>query len=711
MKKLTLTFSLVLSLFTFANAQNIVVHSQGENMYYSDIDDVDSIKLVNNFSNFYLSDDSNVDIPISIIDSLTFSNDTPDLGEKIYIIYNDDNVTIINPYSDQGITISANNADVTVSAASGITNVEYNILGTSTNGSLNLDSDQNVILVLNDLDLTSTTTAPFNLTGGITAMVSLTDGTENLLADVSTNPENASFLSDGSLSFAGEGTLSVFGNKKHAIASDGSITVEEGTINVPMASGDAFHTEGFMMNSGVLNIESTSGDGIDAGVGAITIHDGTIYFESANDDVKAIKTDGVITVNDGDFALTLTGAQSKGFSNKSDMIFNGGTFDIYLSGATVLEESGSGYDPSYSTAIKSDATITVSGGTFEIELASTSGGGKGFSADGNLTFNDGVVTIETNGAGATYTNESGVIDSYTASCIKVDGNLEILAGTFNLTSTGIGGKGISADGTLTIGNSGGANDDLELNVTTSGNRFYVSGSGQNADYANPKAVKSEGNLTVESGTLNISCTQSQEGGEGLESKTILTINGGLIEIETFDDAINASNAIVINGGTTYAHARGNDGIDSNGTLTINGGFTIANGARMPEAGFDCDNNTFKITGGILIGTGGGTSNPTTSVTTQHVVKFNTTASNHIRIATSSGTEILAFKVPAYTSGGGQNSVVFLFSDEDLANGNYTLQRGGSISGGTEFHGYISGGSYSGGTTTNFNINSIMTTIN
>lgn len=34
-------------------------------------------------------------------------------------------------------------------------------------------------------------------------------------------------------------------------------------------------------------------------------------------------------------------------------------------------------------------------------------------------------------------------------------------------------------------------------------------------------------------------------------------------------------------------------------------FTVSNGARSPEEGFDCD-NTFKITGGTIIGTGGAT---------------------------------------------------------------------------------------------------------
>lgn len=73
----------------------------------------------------------------------------------------------------------------------------------------------------------------------------------------------------------------------------------------------------------------------------------------------------------------------------------------------------------------------------------------------------------------------------------------------------------------------------------------------------------------------------------------------------YDDCMNASNSIVINGGSIYCYSSGNDGIDSNGTLTITGGVVIASGTTSPEDGFDCDQNTFKITGGIVLGIGGG----------------------------------------------------------------------------------------------------------
>lgn len=62
-----------------------------------------------------------------------------------------------------------------------------------------------------------------------------------------------------------------------------------------------------------------------------------------------------------------------------------------------------------------------------------------------------------------------------------------------------------------------------------------------------------------------------EGSEGIESKSVLTVNEGTVAALCYDDCMNASNSIVLNGGNIYCYSSGNDGIDSNGTLTITGG--------------------------------------------------------------------------------------------------------------------------------------------
>jgi hypothetical protein len=292
----------------------------------------------------------------------------------------------------------------------------------------------------------------------------------------------------------------------------------------------------------------------------------------------------------------------------------------------------------------------------------------------------------------------------------------LLGGNIICSSSGTGGKGVNADGTITIGNQGANNADLVLTVSTSGERFLVSGSsgggqggrpggggfGDNgSDYANPKAVKCEGNMVINSGTVAISCTQKQDGGEGLESKGTLTINGGNIDIRTYDDCVNAATAIVINGGNIFCAASGNDAIDSNGPLTINGGLTIANGVRGDGESFDAERN-FQVNGGIIVGTQG-SSAMTTPSGTQRSVRFSGAAGSAIGIKNAAGEMLLLFNIPVIVGATTGATLTITFSDPRLVSGSYTLLSGGNISGGTTMNGYNSGGTYSGGTSKGFSL--------
>ena len=178
------------------------------------------------------------------------------------------------------------------------------------------------------------------------------------------------------------------------------------------------------------------------------------------------------------------------------------------------------------------------------------------------------------------------------------------------------------------------------------------GPGDNQKYANPKVIKAVGNLTVNNGTLTL--TSTQDGGEALESKAVLTINGGTVKCSTVDDCINAKTSLVINGGQVYCNASNNDAIDSNGTMTITGGIVIALGALAPEEGLDCDNNAFTITGGTVVGIGSGNSTVTTKGSNQTFVTLNQTLAQGASLSyTTNGGGHFKFTNPrAYTGGGG-----------------------------------------------------------
>jgi hypothetical protein len=154
-------------------------------------------------------------------------------------------------------------------------------------------------------------------------------------------------------------------------------------------------------------------------------------------------------------------------------------------------------------------------------------------------------------------------------------------------------------------------------------------------------------------------------------------------------------------------------------MELNGGFLISNGAASPEEGFDCDNNQFKITGGTIIGTGGGTSTPTSSVCTQPTLRINTQSGYAIQILKSDGTVVCTYQCPTISGGGGWpgpgggSGLVMLFSDPKLQTGQtYTVKYNGTISGGTNTNGYYNGNvNYSGGNQTTVSVNSMYTTVN
>ena len=118
---------------------------------------------------------------------------------------------------------------------------------------------------------------------------------------------------------------------------------------------------------------------------------------------------------------------------------------------------------------------------------------------------------------------------------------------------------------------------------------------------------------------------------------------------------------------------------------------------------------FKITGGTLVGLGGSSSSPTTSVCTQPTIWYSgsCTTNNIINISTSTGATVCSFVVPRTL-----NQMSFLYSSADLyTNNSYIINTGGKISGGESFHGLYSGETYSGGTQAySFTINSMLTKV-
>lgn len=406
-----------------------------------------------------------------------------------------------------------------------------------------------------------------------------------------------------------------------------------------------------------------------------TLTDGTTYNTVDGEDMKACFFSEGQLLFSGSGSLSVTGQYKHGICSDDYVFFRPGV------NITVKATAGNG--------IKSNDAVIINGGVLNIETTATAS--KGISTDGYMEVNGGRTTIITSGGGELDDN-----DVSACAGVKTDSTFLMTAGQLLLKSTGAGGKGISTDQALKV--SGG-----DIRVITTGKQ-YVYG---NLD-TSPKGIKSDADLTISGGTVKVRTTGG-EGSEGIESKANMLISGGTVEVSAYDDALNASTSITISGGSIYAYSSGNDGIDSNGTLTLSGGTVVCAGTQTPEGGFDCDQNTFTITGGTIIGIGGDSSTPTTSACTQPVIlyKGSGTAGTYTSLLNSDGTPLLTYKVPTT-----YNQMTMLISSADLSKGSsYTLSTGGQISGGTSFHGLTTGGTWTSGTSSeSVSLSSMVTSV-
>ena len=347
-------------------------------------------------------------------------------------------------------------------------------------------------------------------------------------------------------------------------------------------------------------------------------------------------------------------------------------------------------------------TITIAGGDLFITNI-TATAAKGLKAEGDFVMTGGTVTIKTSAPGDW---DSSKLKTKASACISADGEVKISGGELNLTATSGGAKGITCDGdfsfndgTLKIVTSGGVlayvNNALNQNYTGNTDRL-------NSDYkSSPKGVKADGAVNISGGNIDI--VTSGNGGEGIESKSTLTVSDGYVKVRAKDDAINSSSHMYIKGGTVDVISTGNDGLDSNGDIYIQGGLVMAFGASAPECGLDANSEegyTVYFTGGYILAAGGGNSVPTKTGSTQPFVSVSATvtASSEVSIGTASST-IYTFTTPddltSVNLGGGnggrpggpggmgQGNSSLLISVPGLTNGSsYTIKSGSTSSTGT-----------------------------
>ncbi|MBO7592372.1 MAG: carbohydrate-binding domain-containing protein, partial [Bacteroidaceae bacterium] len=351
-------------------------------------------------------------------DSITFTK--PALPIVVEVVYNGTEATVTIPKCmKDSVTctrVNGSNSYVFLEYKGSSDEIIYDVKGSSDNGSLIIKSDYKMQVNLNNVSLTSTCGEALRFKCGKRIALVMADGSVNTFMDskdkgVTPDPldsHKACIYTKGHLELSGAGTLNVTGNYNHALAAKEYLKVKKSVkaINILGAAGDAIHVgEYFTMNGGKLTIgEGTKGDGVQ------------VEYKTDDD-----------------------GARVKDEENTGEIIINDGTLDITM----VASED--------TKCMKADGNVTINGGT--LLLHAMANGSRGIQSDGTLTIAqaEGVTTdITIDAAGGKCTLSSDKEDPDKCMGINVEGDINMSAGTLNITASGASANGLKCDRNLTV---------------------------------------------------------------------------------------------------------------------------------------------------------------------------------------------------------------------------------------------------------------------
>ena len=412
-----------------------------------------------------------------------------DFSQSITVTWNGESAVIENN-SSLAASASAGNVVIGEKDAEG-QKVKITLKGKSSNGSLTIyngyknseedNTRKRVFLSLAGVELTSAGRPAINIQSAKTVYIKTEPSTSNVLGDspeYTSIPEGedakACLFSEAQLAFSGEGTLTVKGNYKHAIASDDYIDILGGTITVTDAK-----EHGIKANDNIF------------------VQGGNINVNTSGTAGKALNSDGNIVILSGNLVLKTSG---------------GGMYDT-------TEK-----DTSAASCIKADLNVGIGGNTV-VSCTSSGAGGKGINC-ANLIASGGSVTVKTSGAAYTYSSSH----SY-PKAIKASNDIKIKGGIFEVSTTGNKAEGMEAKGNIVIDegkiaitakddavNAGGT-------ITQNGGYLYAYSTGNDGIDSNYKGT---GAICINGGVMMGHSTNSPEEGLDADAANRISIKGGVV---------------------------------------------------------------------------------------------------------------------------------------------------------------------------------------
>lgn len=441
---------------------------------------------------------------------------TVNFDRTISINWNGDSASVSG---DENGIVSISGGHVTVSNTDSLEVIRYQLSGSSSDGSFKLYSSRKQALVLQNLELSSKSGAAINNQSKKRTFVvlegssSLADGQVNSSGDykdaMSSEDCKAAFFSEGQLVFSGSGSLSVTATGKAGITSDdylrfmGSQSVSvSSTAGHALRGKDAIRIDGgnISASSSAAGKKGLSSDGtvtINGGTIDVKVSGGTISEQvTANGQTTTeytgacgVKADSTFCITGGVLTIVSTGQGGKGISGDKDAQFKGGSVSVTVSGSNL------------SAGTKADAEAAAwgpgghggpggGGGGMPGGESSNLKSAKGIKFDGDITISGGTISVSATSHEA----------------IESKGKLNVTGGTLYAYSSGDDAINSAGDMTLSGGLVCGwstANDGIDANgnLYVKGAAVYavcLAGGAEVAVDANTEGGKK---LFLESGTL------------------------------------------------------------------------------------------------------------------------------------------------------------------------------------------------------------------
>lgn len=421
-------------------------------------------------------------------------------------------------YDESSVTkLTLANETVTI-AKEGI----YLLSGEISNGQIivAVGDTEKVQLILDGANISSNNSAPIYVKSANKVFVTLAAGSKNTLSvigeysDKSENNVDGAVFSKSDITFNGNGELTVNAIYGHGIVGKDNLIFTSGSYTIVAERHGISANDSVRISDGTFHITSGK-DGIQV-ENTEDIEKGFFYMANGSLTVKAngdaISASGVMKIEDGQLNLT-TGKGAESVTLQSDAMGGGMRPNMQQQTTANEEESVS------QKGLKSDSGITVNNGVFVIDTVDD-----GLHAAGNIQVTDGTFTIKSGDDGV-HSDQAVIIENGSLDipyCYEgIEGlSVTINGGTFDIVSSDDGLN--AAGGTDSSGFGGRGGSPFE---STDG-AFITINSGDINIVSDGDSIDSNGALTINGGTLNLTCNGN--GNTTIDASGIYSNNGGNI---------------------------------------------------------------------------------------------------------------------------------------------------------------------------------------